>query len=105
MMEVDEDHESVIQLESTLHKSTKTKPNVNSSNLNLSSASEANTMKKEKSTLVTSGRAESTKKKTKKSDDTKKKKIDGDLPSQKGILQVVQPESSKLSIKKLTKKK
>jgi hypothetical protein len=107
LMKVDEDHESVIQqvLESTLYKSTKTKPNVNSSNLNLCSASEANKMKKEKSTLVNSGRAESTKKKTKRSDDTNKKKITGDLPSQKGILQVVQPESSKLSIKKLTKKK
>lgn len=103
---VDQDHESVIQqmLASTLYKNTN--PKVNSSNVNSGSTLEANEAKKVTSTPASSGKDESSKKGTKKSDNKRKKKIKEDLPSEKGILRVVQPESSsKLATTNKTSKK
>ena len=91
-------------LASTLYKNTN--PKVNSSNLNSGSTLEANEAKKVTSTPASSGKDESSKKGTKKSDNKRKKKIKEDLPSEKGILRVVQPESSsKLATTNKTSKK
>lgn len=105
MAKVGQDHESVIQqmLESTLYKNTNQK--VNSSSVNSGFTLEAEA-KKETSTIASIERAQSTKKGTQKSDNSRKKKIEKYSLSEKGILRVVQPESSsKLATKKVTKKK